>query len=50
MFKTAVDYAMLSGGVDYLLQNNGRVRGALGIGLDDDAPDVMFLVSYLMSL
>lgn len=49
MFKTAVEYAMLSGGVDYLLQKNGRVRGALGIGLDDGAPDIMLLVSYLMA-
>jgi hypothetical protein len=35
--------------VDYLLQNNGRVRGALGIGLDDGAPDIMLLASYLMA-
>ena len=49
MFKTDQDYGMLSGGVDYLLQNGGRVRGALGLGIDDAAPDFMILLSYLMS-
>jgi len=48
MFKTDVDYGMLSGGADYILQNNGRVRGMLGIGIDDGAPDIMLQVSYLM--
>lgn len=49
MMKSNADYSMLSGGVDYTLNQNGRVRGALGLGLDDGAPDVMLLVSYLMS-
>lgn len=49
MMKSNADYSMLSGGVDYTLSNSGRVRGALGLGLDDYAPDVMLLVSYLMS-
>lgn len=47
MFKTDVDYGMLSGGVDYTLQNNGRVRGALGLGIDNGAPDIMLMLSYL---
>jgi hypothetical protein len=49
MFKTDVDYSMLSGGVDYQLQGNGRVRGAIGLGLDDGAPDFLLMLSYLMS-
>jgi len=43
------DYMMLSGGVDYLL-GNGRLRGALGIGLDDGAPDITLIGSYSISL
>ncbi|MBN1999382.1 hypothetical protein JW935_17620 [candidate division KSB1 bacterium] len=46
--KTEYDYMMLSGGVDYKLQGSGRVRGALGIGLDDGAPDFRLMISYLM--
>jgi hypothetical protein len=49
VLKSNIDYTMLSGGVDYTLNNGARVRGALGLGLDDGAPDVMLLVSYLMS-
>ncbi|MBN1561178.1 hypothetical protein JW998_13070 [candidate division KSB1 bacterium] len=49
LFITDRDYGMLSGGVDYLVQANGRVRGAIGLGIDDGAPDVMLMVSYLMS-
>lgn len=49
LFITDRDYGMLSGGVDYLLQANGRVRGAVGLGLDDGAPDLMLMLSYLMS-
>jgi len=43
------DYMMLSGGVDYKL-GNGRVRGALGIGLDDGAPDIMVMGGYAITL
>ena len=49
LFKTDVDYGMLSGGVDYILNNSHRVRGFLGIGLDDGAADFTLFVSYLMS-
>jgi hypothetical protein len=38
--RTAVDYAVISGGVDYELPPGGHLRGAIGIGLDDEAPDV----------
>lgn len=47
MLRTEYDYMMLSGGVDYTLEMGSRVRGALGIGLDDGAPDLMFMVSFL---
>lgn len=49
LFKTDVDYSMLSGGVDYNLNEKGRVRGSLGLGLDDGAPDFMLLASYLLT-
>lgn len=45
--QTEGDYAMLTAGTDYALQANGRVRGALGVGLDDGAPDLALLASYL---
>lgn len=47
--QTEGDYMMLSGGVDYKL-GNGRVRGALGIGLDDGAPDFKIGGGYAFTL
>jgi hypothetical protein len=47
---TKVDFMMLSGGVDYLLTNGGRIRGGLGIGLDDGAPDLMIQAGYFINL
>ncbi len=47
--QTEGDYMMLSGGVDYNL-GNGRVRGMLGIGLDDGAPDLTISGSYAIPL
>ncbi|MDW7682381.1 MAG: transporter [bacterium] len=46
--KTEMDYMMLSGGVDYLL-GTGRLRGALGLGLDDGAPDFQIMLGYGLS-
>jgi hypothetical protein len=46
-FRTDYDYTVLSVGGDYLLDVGGRVRGALGIGLEDGAPDLMIVASYL---
>lgn len=48
VLKTEVDYMMLSGGVDYVM-GNGRLRGGLGLGLDDGAPDLMLVASYLLT-
>ncbi|NIA30185.1 MAG: hypothetical protein GWP06_09770, partial [Actinobacteria bacterium] len=45
---TEGDYMLLSGGADYVLNSNSRVRGALGIGLDSGAPDLQLLASYLI--
>ncbi|MGH7496793.1 MAG: hypothetical protein ACREOO_30955 [bacterium] len=42
------DYALLSGGLDYPLRGGGRVRGALGLGLDDAAPDFAFRLGYAL--
>ena len=47
--KSEGDFMMLSAGVDYAL-GSGSVRGALGIGLDDGAPDLMLMAGYQMSL
>lgn len=44
---TKGDYVLLSAGADYKLPNLGRVRGALGLGLDDQAPDFQILGTFL---
>ncbi|MDZ7337848.1 MAG: hypothetical protein ONB30_04845 [candidate division KSB1 bacterium] len=48
VMRTEGDYMLLSGGADYKL-GNGRLRGALGIGLDDGAPDLQLLAGYAIS-
>jgi len=45
VMQTELDYSMLSAGVDYLM-GKGRLRGALGIGLDDGAPDLQLMATY----
>ncbi len=47
VLKTEVDYMMLSGAVDYTM-GGGHLRGGLGLGLDDGAPDLLIMGSYLM--
>lgn len=47
--KSEGDYMLLSGGVDYLL-GSGRLRGGLGLGLDDGAPDFLLMAGYQLSL
>jgi hypothetical protein len=47
--QTEGDYMLLSGGVDYVL-GGGRLRGGLGIGLDDGAPDILLMGGYAISL
>lgn len=46
-FMTEGDFGLLTGGVDYELEGGGRLRGSLGIGLDDGAPDVTILLGFL---
>jgi hypothetical protein len=50
LMRTEFDYMMLSGGVDHVLKNGGRIRGALGLGLDDGAPDFMIQAGYFINL
>ncbi|MCL4707124.1 transporter [bacterium] len=46
--RTEGDYILLSGGVDYLLSSGGRLRGGLGLGLDDGAPNFQLRAGYLL--
>lgn len=41
------DYGLLSVGADYLIMEQGHLRGALGLGLDDGAPDFSLQVGFL---
>jgi len=47
-FSTEGEYAMLSGGVDLERDSGNRFRGLLGFGVDDGAPDISLLASYLL--
>lgn len=49
VIQTETDYMLLSAGADYKLEGLGKVRGALGLGLDDGAPDFVLMASYLMN-
>jgi len=42
------NYALLSGGLDYPLHGGGRLRGGLGLGLDDAAPNFAIRFGYGM--
>lgn len=44
---TKNNYTLLSGGADYKLQMGSKVRGVIGIGLDNGAPDFMIMGSFL---
>ena len=44
-FITELDFALLSFGVDYVLDSNAHLRPAVGLGLDDGAPDFALLLS-----
>ncbi len=47
--ETEIEYMMISGAADYQLSPTGRLRGGLGLGLDDGAPDFLFMASYMMT-
>ncbi len=44
---TEGEFGMISGGLDYKLQSGGRLRGTLGLGIDDGAPDLAIVISFL---
>lgn len=48
IYRSNMDYGVLSVGVDYLLSTN-RIRGAIGVGIDDQAPDVQLQIGYIFS-
>jgi hypothetical protein len=47
--RSRSDYALISGGLDYVLQGiGGKIRGAIGLGLDDGAPDFALRAGYFL--
>ncbi len=44
---TEVEQMELTLGADYAVQNNGSIRGAIALGLDDGSPDFVMQVGYL---
>lgn len=48
--RTEGDFVLLSGGLDYALKAGGRVRGGIGIGLDDGAPNFTLRGGYFLNL
>lgn len=46
VIKSRYDYMLLSGGVDYKFDRKSSIRGAMGVGVDDDAPDFQMLLSF----
>jgi len=45
--RTEGDFMQLTAGGDYALGAGSRVRGAIGLGLDDGAPDLSIFASFL---
>ncbi len=46
--RTEGDFVLLTGGLDYKLKSGGRVRGGIGIGLDDSAPNFAIRGGYFL--
>ncbi len=46
--RTKGEYALLSGGLDYKLKSSGRIRGSIGLGLDDGAPNFAIRGGYFL--
>jgi len=44
---TEVETMDLTVGADYIVQDNGRLRGSIDLGLDDGSPDFTLTVGYL---
>lgn len=47
--RTEEDFGIFDGGVDYEVTPNGRLRGAFGLGFDDNGPDFALLGGFLYS-
>lgn len=47
--QSDIDYSALSGGVDYVLGDIGRLRANLLLGVDDGAPDYGLTGSFLLN-
>lgn len=47
-YKSKLNYSLLSVGADYLRAKN-HIRGVIGIGLDEGAPDFKIQVGYIFS-
>ena len=48
-YQSEGDYMLATAGIDYELKIDNRVRAAIGFGLDDGAPDLTVMVSYLLA-
>jgi len=46
--RTEGDFIFLSGGLDYALKTGGRIRGGIGLGLDDGAPNFALRAGYFL--
>jgi hypothetical protein len=46
--RTEGDFVLLTGALDYKLKTGGRVRGGIGIGLDDGAPNFAIRGGYFL--
>jgi len=44
---TSIDYSLLSLAIDYKLNKVGNMRAAIGLGLDDGAPDLLIQLGLL---
>jgi Putative MetA-pathway of phenol degradation len=47
--RTKGQYVLLTGGLDYKLKTGGRIRGGIGIGLDDGAPNFVIRGGYFLA-
>ena len=50
IFDDKIEYTLLSAGMAHKLASGHQLRGALGLGLDDGAPDIMLLFSFMPAL
>lgn len=48
VIESRYDYMLLSGGMDYKFDRKSSIRGALGVGVDDGAPDAQVLLSFFI--